>query len=250
MEIQKVIHSSNDEPLYLDFWESVSKIWKLKFGIEPILLYFGDKKISEQYGTVIKIEDLPSVPTYISCLFSRYWYPTTEKNTTFMISDIDMFPISKWYFIDQLKNISDDKYVHLNYSFESPNYLATCYHVAKGSTFESVLELQNSWQDFMNTNIWNKSSHTSYHLKEIDQIFELWGADESWASQKIMNYSNQDIIVKLSRGDNLSSYRLDRSKWSWNENLINKFYDCHCIRPYLQNKNEIDYLVNQIIKNY
>jgi len=36
MKIDKAIMSSDDNPLYLDFWQSVSKVWKLKFDIESI----------------------------------------------------------------------------------------------------------------------------------------------------------------------------------------------------------------------
>jgi hypothetical protein len=56
MKINKAIHSVNNNPDYLDFWESVSMIWKEKFSAEPILYYFyenfleEDLEITEKYG--------------------------------------------------------------------------------------------------------------------------------------------------------------------------------------------------------
>ena len=55
MRIDKVIHASDDKEFYLDFWPIVSKIWRKKFNIEPVLLYFGNGSPSEEFGTVIKI---------------------------------------------------------------------------------------------------------------------------------------------------------------------------------------------------
>lgn len=37
MKIDYDILSSDNKPLYIDFWPSVSKVWKQKFGITPIL---------------------------------------------------------------------------------------------------------------------------------------------------------------------------------------------------------------------
>ena len=53
MKINKAIMSIDDNPLYADFWPVVSKVWYLRFGIEPVLIYFGKKELSESYGTVI-----------------------------------------------------------------------------------------------------------------------------------------------------------------------------------------------------
>ena len=48
MKIDIAIHSSDSNPLYLDFWESVSRAWKTKIGIEPVLIY-----IDHDYDTKI-----------------------------------------------------------------------------------------------------------------------------------------------------------------------------------------------------
>ena len=38
MKIDYAIHSIDDNPLYSEFWEPVSKIWKNKFKVEPVLI--------------------------------------------------------------------------------------------------------------------------------------------------------------------------------------------------------------------
>ena len=37
MKINYVLMGSNNNPLYLDFWPIVSKVWKIFFNITPVL---------------------------------------------------------------------------------------------------------------------------------------------------------------------------------------------------------------------
>ena len=50
MKIDKVLVSADDNPLYLDFWESCSRVWKEKMGLDPVLLYFGRENPTEKHG--------------------------------------------------------------------------------------------------------------------------------------------------------------------------------------------------------
>lgn len=246
MKIEKVIHASNDEPFYLDFWEVVSKIWKLKFEIEPILLYFGNSIVSEKYGTVIKMPEIKDIPLSTCCQLSRYWYPITEQNTTFMTSDIDMLPISVWYFKDQIESISDDKFVNLNCVQGDDAYYPCCYNVAKGRVFKEVLNLPNSWEEFICDGFWKKIQKN--HVPQgLNKNLPHWSADEEWSSRLIKSF-DKNRIVRIFREGGTNSKRIDRPNWHWEEHLINHYYDCHCIRPYSVNKNEIDRLVTAILK--
>ena len=113
MKIDKVIMSCDDNPLYADFWKPVSEVWKKRFDIDPVLIYFGDNKLDETFGQVIPVKPIEGIPSYAQAQWARFWFPTLELNTVQIISDIDMFPISRSFFIDQLEAIPDDQYVHL-----------------------------------------------------------------------------------------------------------------------------------------
>jgi hypothetical protein len=250
MKIEKVIHASNDEPFYLDFWPIVSKIWKLKFNIQPILLYFGENKIDETYGQVIKMKSVKGIPINTQCQVSRYWIPATEPNTTWMTSDIDMFPISKEYFVKQLENIPEDKFVNINCNKRDiyPNiHYSCCYNIAKGKTFSEILKLAPDWVDFINTKFWQNNNH-DHKPDGLDKVCSHWGADEMWSSLMINNFYDQDKIVRLYRNGNQSYKRIDRLNWNWNDNKFSEYIDCHSIRPYDKHKKSIDSLVKKIIE--
>lgn len=247
MKIDKVIHSSNDDPFYLDFWEIVSKIWNVKFGINPVLVYFGESKVSEQYGTVIKLKVPDGVPVHTCCQISRYWIPSTENETVFMTSDIDMLPISKWYFIDQIKDITEDKFVNLNCVREQNNFFPCCYNVAKGSTFKEVLKLKEDWEEFITSGFW-KSYYYNHTPGGLNKVLTNWTADEEWSGKLISSF-DQSRIVRLYREGGTNYRRIDRPSWGWSEGKINEYYDAHCIRPYSLHKNEIDRLTNCILSS-
>ena len=61
MKIDYCLLSSDENPFYLDFWPLVSKVWKLRFKIEPILIFIGKVPIPNYYGTVILQPPIPDI---------------------------------------------------------------------------------------------------------------------------------------------------------------------------------------------
>ena len=251
MKIEKVIHSCDSNPFYLDFWPVTSKLWKEKFKTEPILVFIGDPntEIDDTYGTVIKMEPVEGVPIYLQTLWVRYWLPYTEPDTTWMISDIDMIPMSEYYFFDKIKDIPDDKYVHLNPCSQTYHDMyPSCYHVAKGSSFTDVLSLPSSWEksvrDLAKSNL---GSDPGGHL----QGKNLWFADEKYANVKISNYSDSSKFLLLDREGGQNGHRIDRDNWRYDESLILRqfYFDSHLIRPYHHHKEEINRVASLVMNS-
>jgi hypothetical protein len=247
MKIDIAIHSSDSNPFYLDFWPIVSKLWREKFGIEPILIYIDenhDIPIDSTYGRVLKLKPIPDIPVYLQCLWVRYWIPSQFPDKICMISDIDMLPVSREYFIDQIRGISDDKYVHLNPNHE---FIPSCYHIAKGSLFKKVLELDDMWEDSMK-GLHNKPlGHDCFDgsnpiLKDKLQ----WGADEEFATNKLRGYPDQSIFALIPRNHG----RINRVNWNYDPIGIakNQYADAHCVRPLSvpENRRLVDKLVSEI----
>lgn len=255
MKIEVVIHSSDSNPMYLDFWPLVSKVWNVRFGLRPLLVYIDENHtipIDTTYGDVIKMKPIPGIPVYLQCQWVRFWITTQFMDKICITSDIDMFPVSKRYFVEMLKDISDDKYVHLN-ALTLPNgkdmYLPVCYHVAKGSVFCRVLGLDTSWEDSMNmlTNLPTKPNPynlTIDYLKDKPQ----WGIEEEYTTRRVDEYPDKSIFVLINR----THYRIDRGDWKWTKHAIDAdaYADSHSIRPYRnpENTQRIDELVSYLIQ--
>jgi hypothetical protein len=244
MRIQKVIHSSNNNPLYLDFWPVVSKIWSVYFNVEPILLYINDStidakvKIDNSYGSVIEFKPVDNIPISLQTLWIRYWYPINEPDTTFMISDIDMIPLSKFYFIENITEFTDNQYVHINPCLESYGLIPSCYHIAKGHMFQNILELSNNFSEDLNKlESFDKSNPTTG-----------WFNDEKYATHQILSKiqnGNSNIQLKP-RLHGQNGRRIDRSNWSYDPRLVPQdyYFDSHSIRPYSKYSSEINSLCN------
>jgi hypothetical protein len=246
MKLDLVIHSSDSNPFYLDFWPLVSRVWKEGFGIEPILLYIDenhDIPIDETYGKVVKMKPVPGVPLYLQCQWIRYWYPSQVPELVCMLSDIDMFPISKRYFVDQIANIPDTKYVHINPFHE---YLPCCYHIAKGSLFADVLKLEPTWEQSIRNLYAQNLGHDCFDgVNLILKDKPRWGSDEEHSNRLIRTYPDQSIFQFIGR----THKRIDRSHWVYAPFDIKAdvYADSHSIRPYSQYKREIDSLVTTIL---
>lgn len=238
MKIGYAVVASDDNPMYLDFWPIVSKLWK-RLGITPVLLYFGNGKPSEEHGVVLRMlqrEDLP-----LATCWARYWFAAHSENAdeTIIISDIDMLPFSRWYFVDQLEKFDDNEYVHLNPCIETYTRLPSCYHVAKGSRFKEMLELPDDFDEsFRVLKSQNYNNENDYKATGHRQ----WCYDEFYASELLLK---KDSVLMLKRDGGESGHRIDRTNWVYDENKMRAegYYDSHSIRPYAENKQQIDKLI-------
>lgn len=255
MKVDYVVVSSTCDPFYLDFWPVVSMIWKRKFNYTPVLfLVHSDKsvRVTEEFGEVVYFDPLPDVPLNVQAQCSRYWLPVTKPDATWMTSDIDMFPISKKYFIDNLRNIPDDKFVNMN--ARGVGIFPCCYNVAKGSTYKEVLDLPDTYKEYLNQTKW-WDFHYGHTPQESGMDLKHWGIDEYYPNRKMENYPNRDRFVLTGRNGSPARdrcpLRVDRQHYnSWNEQgVISEHYlDAHSLRPYNKYKSQVDHLVNLIMR--
>ncbi len=239
MKIDRVLMSCDDNPLYYDFWEPVSKVWTEKIGITPVLLYFGTNSPSQKYGEVVHMDVDSKHPSYLRTLWSRYWYPSTKPEQVFCISDIDMIPLNKDYFTTIIDPIPDSTYVHLVDHLPLPS----CYHVAKGKLFAKALELPTSFEESLDV-----LSAAGVGTGHPEFEFAQWGSDEAYATNMIISkHRSRKIDLKVV---NRKPYqgRLDRSNWNYDPNdvCMGRYLDCHSIRPYADHKEEIEKLIGCI----
>jgi hypothetical protein len=262
MKIDKIVFSTSDGPEYSPFWNFQSLIWS-SMGIEPICLLWGDRSktnLSEKFGKVIEKKFLPNLPEVIQITWSKFDFPKTEPNTTWMIGDIDMLPLQKKYFIDQIKDDSEDWYLHLNaagisvprrgkldaWMSEGPTVyhsqhlkstetgcdLPGHYHVAKGRLFEDIYNLNVPFKEqierLTKPHYYGSGPHASLPREEAEKnpASYYWCAEENYSSEKLYER------VVIQRNITFKGYcynnhnfgnRIDRSHW--NEETKDYTYD-------------------------
>ena len=245
MKIKYAIMSSDDNPMYLDFWPIVSELWYKKFDIQPMLVYFDDKSVDDirktaPYGSVLKKKIIQNIPLYVQCQWVRY-YMACNLDSICVISDIDMLPLSKYYFVDQIAGIGDDKYVHLNPCMDTYPNIPACYHVAHSDTFGLVLGEHNDFETSIIEVLRDCSGIDAAHADR-----KYWFVDEKYSTMRINQHADKSIFQFIKRDGGQNGHRIDRPDWRFDLDKVRAdwYYDCHSIRPYSQHKDSIDSIKN------
>ena len=254
MKIQKVIVSANSNPLYFDFWGIFSYVWKEKMGIDPVLVYIDanptEAKIDERWGEVIRIKSVEGIPEYLQTQWARFFFAGLYPNDVCMVSDIDMFPLSKEYFIDSIANLNlnESSHLHMNGNGTTGKFddwtkgitnLSVCYHVNYGRRFSEIFNMKKTWEqeiaNLHSLNLGKDQSQWAEHLKGLVN----WGAEEDHTTAILREKVGSKTLNYMTCG--LYGHRFDRSFWNRCKDVMNtySFIDCHSLRPFSENKNEI-----------
>lgn len=220
-----VFISSDNNPIYRDFFPICKKFWK-HIGFIPIHLKIGSK----QFPIV------PKIPTSFQAQIVRLYASKFYPNDIIITTDIDILPLSKNYFIDKLPKNEKEVIVYTSnaLSENGEDRFAMCYISSYGKNLSKiVLENENeTWIDFVN---------------RLNSLNLGWNTDELFITEKIKESNYNKILHKRVRDESgfLFVDRLSRKNWKINKN--NFYVDAHCPRPYAKYKEEIDSLF-QFIK--
>jgi hypothetical protein len=271
MIIDKVIMSCNDDPFYSDYWPIVSKVWKVKMGIDPVLVYFGDaSKMSTEYGTVVEMEKLDDVPMHTQAQWGRFWYTQFEPETMWLISDIDMMPLSKEYFVNSIEAVPREiePIVHFNtnieyssdregWDIESPpaaheTYLPTCYSAGSGKIRKESLDLVPSFKESIENLKWKENV---YDHAPNGVVCSHWYAEESYQEDKLKEWiaMHPDRFFSVVRPNGYCSNRLDRGHGvmpEWNKEALQSgvYMDFHMPRPWAQFGEQIQEVADSLME--
>lgn len=244
MKIDKVLWASSPE--YSDFWNINSMIHNKLLGLDCVLLFYGKKKdydLSEKYGTIIECDFEHSDNKLPQLVWNKWQHTASEPETTWLIGDIDQIPLQKFHFIDQIKYVTDDFYVHLAEDAFTTDWkftrerLVGHYHVAKGKVFSEALDLKSkTLLDHVKTML-----KTSKLENKPIWAYEEWYTADLIKKNKYLNKFkgfNRPFERKICRS---TGCRHD-------ESLINHNYyvDIHCPRPY----NSHSKIVNSILDKF
>jgi len=243
MKTQYAIMSVDENPYYSEMWDSVACVWRNRMDITPLLVKITNDKNIE--NGIVKLPIIEVVDTSVQAQLARFWFASTLKNSICITTDIDIFPISKEYFIGQISAIPNSKYIHLNPIYpqndEEHLQLPACYHVASGDTFKEMLNIPDKWEDFVHQVLKyceNKSCRCGNS--------KYWFADEVYTRDVL--YTKLEDVHLLPREKGYWYRRINRSDWSYDQDLLKGDYyiDAHSIRPYSSYKTEIDRFVEAL----
>jgi len=254
MKVDRVILSTNDNPLYIEFWPLIANAWN-NMRVKPTLALIGDEniRIDESLGDVIRFKPIPGIPTGFQAQVIRLLLPIYFEEEVCLISDIDMLPLNKELLLDVIADIPNDKFVVYNNKLydclKNISIYPMCYNAAKGKTFKEVFKINDPQQIPQLIKLWynfssNLNIDNSFQDKEWAKKI-IWLTDERMLAEYLHSWNNYESrCLKL---DYTFDRLIDRSNWQYDVNLAkNNFYrEAHLPRPYrnFENKKKIDQLL-------
>lgn len=234
MKIDYVIISSDDNPIYKDFYEIVAKRW-LDLGYKTYYINITDEDgiYDNEYGIVHKIKALDFISTGFQSQVARL-FSSKFIEGNIMMSDIDMLPINSEYFNQYVNELTEDNVIiYSGQPYGNTPYYPMCYVLSNSKNFIKYLDIED-----MNFEEYCKMLSDTYR--------QAWNTDENFMYDKFENYKDNLLI----KNDRDFSRRIDRSNWNYNIDLLKRghYIDSHMVRPYNDHKTQIDKLLNEIKK--
>lgn len=230
-KIDYVIISSDDNPLYKDFYPIVSKKWnELGFKTYYINITDEDNIIKNKWGIIHNLKKIDDFPTGYQSQVVRLFASKFIKGNLLM-SDIDMLPLNGDYFNQYLNELEEDNVIlYSGQPYGVNNFYPMCYVLANSNTYLKYLEIEN-----LNFYQYCKLLFDNYGL--------AWNSDENFMYDKLENYKDK-LIIKHDRD---FSRRIDRGNWIYDKGLLEKGYyiDSHLLRPYNEYYKQITELIIQ-----
>jgi hypothetical protein len=153
-----------------------------KFGITPVLGLIDDYDTEiekSEYGLIKRFKSSNNVSTELQSQIVRLYLPKYLDGYC-LISDIDMFPLSKKYFEECANNLTNDNMVI--YSSNHPqtinnNMYPMCYVSAHSSIYKEVFDINLDWDNF---------------CELLFQRNEHWYTDQKYLYEKGYQFSKKN----------------------------------------------------------
>ena len=156
MKFTDVLTATNMNPNYYKIIPVFIKTWLHIFPEIKIHIILIAEEIIEElepYKQYIKLfKPIDDVDTALTAQYIRILYPSllTESGGGIMITDMDMLPMGRKYYIQQIENICDDKFIcYRPLSCVGPNEMVICYNIAHSNIWRDIFKVSCE-QDIIN----------------------------------------------------------------------------------------------------
>tara|TARA_X000000368_G_scaffold401143_1_gene373724 strand:- start:2903 stop:3670 length:768 start_codon:yes stop_codon:yes gene_type:complete len=252
MKFTDVLTATDTNPLYYKFVPIFIKAWKKLFpDVNIHIILISHKMIPElePYSEYIKLfHPIKNVSTAFIAQNIRLLYPCLlETQGGVLITDMDIIPMNKNYYIEPIKKLDDDKFIcYRQLECVGKNEMVICYNIAYPQTWRDIFSIKTI-QDIIFTieEILYKNSEYVGH-----KHMPYWITDQLYLYNCTLRWSKNHLGRLIILNDKLTNFkRLDRGRFPDNSTLINLikvgyYSDYHMYRPYDQYKEVNDQIVD------
>lgn len=241
MKLDCVLSAVNEEKLYIDFVPIFIKTWTKLYpntDVKVILICENiPNNLLEFKDNIIHFPPLEGVSTCFTSTYIRTLYPAIlNYNNGILISDIDMLPMNRTYYSENIKKYDNDKFIYLRHVCLRSKEIAICYNVATPKIWGEIYNIKTL--DDIKQTLTTRFKSIKYIDGPPGKKRPGYNTDQLDLYKKVHEWhekTNNFIILKDSE---TGFKRLCRSqRFTLNEktmkNISNGVYsDCHTYRPY------------------
>ena len=256
MKLTDILTASNMNPDYYKFIPIFIKTWKkILPEVNIHIIVIADDLIKEliPYKEHIKLfSPIENIETSFIAQNIRLFYPALLKKAKggILITDMDIIPMSKNYFIESITNIENNKFVcYRPLSCVGKNEMVMCYNIAHQNVWSEIFNI-NSLNDIVNTllSINKKDKYIGENANVYYKPF--WITDQLYLYEKTQEWNKLSNNLIILDNDKINKFtRLDKIYINYyTKDFIknNNFIDFHMPRPYNSYKQTIDNIVELI----
>lgn len=250
MKLGTVITATNTNSLYIDFIPMFVDAWaRVCPGVRVVILVISDgelpKHLMAYRSNCVLInahESLQGVHSAFAAQCIRLLYPglhgilyPDEANTGVLITDMDMIPCSRAYYVDSIAPLRDDLFIQYRDVFDpyTNHEVPMCYNVALSSTWRELFPA-GSWQELFDS---LKAMYEEVGLYSGQPGKEGWHYDQMKLCKSVLSWPKTKSHFKILKDADLMFRRLDRNTFSdvsdqmRNELQNGEYTDYHMYRP-------------------
>tara|TARA_B110000008_G_C16773461_1_gene485572 strand:+ start:60 stop:824 length:765 start_codon:yes stop_codon:yes gene_type:complete len=239
MKLTDVLTATDNNPLYYKFVPIFIKTWKKLFPeIKIHIILISEQMIPElePYSEYIKLfPPIQNVRTSFIAQNIRLFYPCLlETEGGVLITDMDIIPMNRRYYVEAIKDIEDDKFIcYRQLECVGKNEMVICYNIALPETWRQIFSIKTIsdikyiLENILNDNM-KYAGHNDMPFWITDQLY-LYESTQNWNKIK-----NNLVILN----DKLTGFkRLDRGRFPNQQVLqasikLGDYSDYHMYRPY------------------
>lgn len=249
MHIDFCLLASDLNDNYFGLYPIIKNAW-LKLGIETKLILISNyiPEILIKYSNdIILFEPIPNIHTAFIAQVIRLLYPCLFEKKNVIISDMDIIPLNKKYYLDNIEKISDDKIIIYRDAYIDNKMYSMCYVLANSDLWRKTFYIRNVYDI--------KKKLIKWYSKDYNGQKNCtgWFTDQKKLFKYLNKFSSDKIVVLKDKDTGFK--RLDKRQKKFilenlnciYDNVKNKQYtDFHVIRPYYKYLHIINKIVDLI----
>ena len=238
MILDCILTACNTNELYINFIPYFIKAWNKLFPqVDVKIILINDtipEKFNDYKNNIILFPLIPNISSAFISQYIRILYPAImDYENGIMITDMDMIPMNRTYFTENIKLYDNNKFISLRDCLPECyriREIPICYNVATSKTWAEIFNIHSL--DDIHKRLYDVYNNINYHTENG------WITDQKDLHKYIMNWNkknNDFIYIK----DNQTNFkRLDRAYFPIFDKQLEcliqfgYFSDYHCFRPY------------------